>query len=59
MVKTVNFVDKENVALVEVGENSREVARFFYEGPDVTFICTPISAAMMCASVVLPSPGGP
>ena len=30
MVKTVNFVDKENVALVEVGENSREVARFFY-----------------------------
>ena len=28
-------------------------------GPEVCFMVTPSSAAMMCASVVLPSPGGP
>jgi hypothetical protein len=28
-------------------------------GPEVWRRLTPISAAMMCASVVLPSPGGP
>jgi hypothetical protein len=28
-------------------------------GPDVTFMWVPISLAMMPASVVLPSPGGP
>src|SRR5437762_3222825 len=28
-------------------------------GPELTLIATPSSLAMMCASVVLPSPGGP
>ena len=28
-------------------------------GPEVACSVTPISRAMMCASVVLPSPGGP
>src|SRR5450759_3257321 len=32
---------------------------FSRTGPDVTRICAPISRAMMCASVVLPRPGGP
>ncbi len=32
---------------------------FSRTGPDVTRICACISRAMMCASVVFPSPGGP
>ena len=32
---------------------------FSSAGPDVTRICEPISFAMMCASVVFPSPGFP
>ena len=34
-------------------------APFSIAGPDVTLICAPSSFAITCASVVLPSPGGP
>jgi hypothetical protein len=56
----VDLVDEQDVALLEgVGEDRGQVAGLLDGGPLVTRRPTPSSAAMMCASVVLPSPGGP
>lgn len=55
----MNFVDEQNVAALEIGENGSEIPAFSSTGPEVLFSSEPISLAMICASVVLPSPGGP
>ena len=60
----MDLVDEEDVALVEVREQCCKVSLLLDGGAgrdtdDVTRMSTPISAAMMPASVVLPSPGGP
>ena len=59
-VQPVDLVDEEDVALLEVGEQGGQVARTGpAPGPEVIRRPTPISAATMPASEVLPSPGGP
>jgi hypothetical protein len=55
----VDLVDEEHVVFIEIGEQSRQIARLFDGGPEVTRMFTPISLAMTPASVVLPRPGGP
>ncbi len=55
----MDLVDEQHVALVEIGEQRRQIAALAMTGPDVARNPTPISRATICASVVLPSPGGP
>ena len=57
--KSVNLVDEEHIARVQVGEDGGEVAGPVEGGPEVTRIFTSSSLAMTPASVVFPSPGGP
>ena len=58
-LKPMNFVDEQHVALFEVSQQAREVARFFDRRSARAFTFAPIALAMIFASVVLPSPGGP
>jgi hypothetical protein len=53
----VDLVDEQHVAGLEVGQQRGEVAGFSSTGPGGLAQGHPISWAMMCASVVLPSPG--
>jgi len=55
----VDLVDEQHVVRLEVGEGRGEVARALEHGAEVWRRLTPISRAMMCASVVFPRPGGP
>ena len=58
--QAVDLVDEQHIALLQVGQQGGKVAGSFQlAGPLVMRICTPISLAMMPASVVLPRPGGP
>jgi hypothetical protein len=57
--EAVDLVDEQHVLRLEVGEQRREVAGRSSTGPEVWRRLTPSSLAMMCASVVLPRPGGP
>ncbi len=57
--EAVYLVDEVDVALLQIGQQGGEVAGLSMAGPLVMRICTPISLAMMPASVVLPRPGGP
>ena len=57
--QAVDLVDEQHVAVVEVGEDRGEVAGPLERRAAVTRRPTPISAATMPASVVLPRPGGP
>jgi hypothetical protein len=47
----VNLVDEQDIAVLEVGEERGQIARL---GDDRA-----AGRAIICASVVLPSPGGP
>ena len=58
-VEAVDLVDEEHVALVEVGEYRGKISRPLDGRPARRLSLTPSSLAMTCASVVLPSPGGP
>ena len=58
-IEPVNLVDEQDIALLEIGEERREVAGLAITGPDVARKFTPSSRATIWASVVLPSPGGP
>ena len=53
----MDLVHEQDVALLEVGEDRRQVARPVERGPDVGWNPTPSSLDTMPASVVLPSPG--
>ncbi len=55
----VDLVDEQHVALVQAGQDRGEVAGVWIAGPLVSRNGVVISAAMIIASVVLPSPGGP
>jgi len=55
----VDLVDEQHVMLDQVGQHRGQVAGAFQRGPDVTRNAEPSSAAMIIASDVLPSPGGP
>ena len=58
-VQTVNLIHEQEIPsarLVRIAAISPGLA---IAGPEVTFMCTPISLAIMPASVVFPSPGGP
>ena len=57
--QSVNLVDEKNIALLQVGEQRCQVTGAFHDRPRRTFEVDPISTAMICASVVFPSPGGP
>ena len=57
--EAMDLVDEQHVARLQVGEQRREIPGRSITGPEVWRRFTPSSAAMMCASVVLPSPGGP
>src|SRR5580704_17525515 len=48
-IKTMNLVDEQHISRLEIRELS----------PEVEWKLTPSSRATICASVVLPSPGGP
>src|SRR5262249_41963139 len=58
-MKAMNLVNEEHVALFEISEQCRQIARLFYHGPGRGLIFAPISRAMTCPSVVFPKPGGP
>ena len=57
--EAVDLVDEQHVAVLEIGEQRGEIARLGDTGPEVARKPTPISRAMIWASVVLPRPGGP
>ncbi len=58
--QAVDLVDEQHVAVLEVGEQARPGRRRApAPGPEVMRSPTPISAATMPASDVLPRPGGP
>ena len=55
----MDFVDEQHLLVLNVGEDRGEVAFDLKRGAGGLLETTPISLAMMVASVVLPSPGGP
>ena len=54
----VDLVDEENIAVLEVREDRGQIARAVEGRPLVGWNPAPIAFATICASVVLPSPGG-
>ena len=58
-VEPVYLVDEEHIPLLQVGEDGRHVGLPLERRARGGEMFTPISTAMMLASVVLPSPGGP
>jgi hypothetical protein len=57
--EAVDLVDEQDLARLEVGEDRGEVARLLDGRPEVVRSGDAHLRAMMWASVVLPSPGGP
>ena len=58
--EAVDLVDEQHVARLQIGEDARRGRRrFWITGPEVARKPTPSSRATICASVVLPRPGGP
>ena len=57
--QAMDLVDEQHVPLADIGEDAHEVGAALERGPAVIAMDAPISLAMMAASVVLPSPGGP
>ena len=57
--EAVDLVDEEDVSRLQAGEQGGQVAGALDGRPEVIRIETPISAATIIASVVLPRPGGP
>jgi hypothetical protein len=55
----VDLVDEEHIALIKVVDDRSQIAGSFDRGPEVERRFTPSSRAIICASEVLPSPGGP
>jgi hypothetical protein len=55
----VDLVDEEHVARLERREDRRDVALALERGPATWRMPTPSSLRTICASDVLPSPGGP
>jgi hypothetical protein len=55
----VDFIDEQHIVGFQIGQQRRQIAGRSSTGPEVWRRFTPISRAMMLASVVLPRPGGP
>ena len=58
-IEAVDLIDEQNVALFEIGEQRRKIAGLGDDGTGGRAKLTPSSRATICASVVLPRPGGP
>jgi hypothetical protein len=55
----MNLVYEQNILRMQIGQYGRQSPLRSMAGPEVMRMLTPISIAMMLASVVLPRPGGP
>ena len=57
--QAVDLVDEQHIAGAQVGQDGARSPARSMAGPEVILMLTPISLAITCARVVLPSPGGP
>jgi len=58
-LQAMNLVDEQHVVLFEIVHDCGEVGSALDRRSQVTWTLTPSSRAMICASEVLPRPGGP
>ena len=58
-LQPVHFIDEEHLPVVQIGKDGGQLTLDLQRGPRGCWNATASSLAMMLASVVFPSPGGP